>query len=123
MKFTLEGGASAYLIRGYSTSEIHVGEQRVTASCIVTPERLLTDWGPATFAAFGPEHVPTLLGLSAELILIGTGMTQEFAPPAVRRALAAHAIGLEAMELGAACRTFNVLLQEGRRVAAVLFLR
>ena len=49
--------------------------------------------------------------------------TQRFAPPAVRAALVQRGVGLEAMQLGAACRTFNVLVQEERRVAAALFLR
>ena len=50
-------------------------------------------------------------------------MTQQFAPAALRDALAGRGVGLEAMQLGAACRTFNVLVQEERRVAAALFLR
>jgi uncharacterized protein len=57
------------------------------------------------------------------LVLLGTGARQRFAPPGIRASFASHGIGIEAMDLGAACRTFNILVQEERRVAAVLFLK
>ena len=123
MKFTLEPTSRANLIRGYSAAEIRIGEQSVHGSCIVTADRLITDWEPQSFAELGVAHLETLLALAPELVLLGTGATQRFAPPAVRAALAERGVGLEAMELGAACRTFNVLVQEERRVAAALFLR
>ncbi len=123
MKFILEAGTGAHLIRGYSEAEILIGEHSVRSSCIVTADQLLTEWGPGSFAEFGPAHLERLLGLAPELVIVGTGMTQQFAPRALRDALSARGIGLEAMQLGAACRTFNVLVQEERRVAAVLFLR
>jgi uncharacterized protein len=123
VKFTLEAGAAAHLIRGYSDTEIRIGERSVHGSCIVTADQLLTDWGPASFAEFGAAHLATLLALDPEVVILGTGMTQHFAPAALRDALAGRGVGLEAMQLGAACRTFNVLVQEERRVAAALFLR
>jgi len=60
--------------------------------------------------------------LKPELVLLGTGSTQRFPPGAIRAALTACGVGLEVMDLGAACRTFNVLVQEERQVAAALFL-
>jgi len=123
VKFTLEGGTAANLIRSYSAEEIRIGEARVRSSCLVTASELHTDFAARTFAEFGVEQLPAVTALAPELVLVGTGMTQQFAPLAVRAALAARGIGLEAMQLGAACRTFNVLVQEERRVAAVLFLR
>ncbi len=123
MKFTLEPALGTNLIRGYSAAEIRIGEHSVHGSCIVTAERLITDWEPQTFAELSPAHLEAILALAPELVLLGTGATQRFAPPAVRAALAEHGVGLEAMQLGAACRTFNVLVQEERRVAAALFLR
>lgn len=122
MKFTLEGSSRANLIRGYSAQEIRIGEQRLTASCIVTAETLIADWEPRTFAELQPEHLAKILALQPELVLLGTGQTQRFPPAAVRAALATRGVGLEIMDLGAACRTFNILVQEERRVAAGLFL-
>jgi uncharacterized protein len=122
MKFTLEGTSRANLIRGYSPQEIRIGEQRLTASCIVTADTLITDWEPRSFAELQPAHLEKLLALQPELVLLGTGPTQRFPPAAVRAALATRGVGLEIMDLGAACRTFNILVQEERRVAAGLFL-
>jgi uncharacterized protein len=123
VQFTLEANTAANLIRGYSDTEIRIGERSVRGSCIVTAQELLTDWGPACFADFSAAHLEALLRLAPQLIILGTGMTQQFAPAQVRQALAARGIGVEAMQLGAACRTFNVLVQEERPVAAALFLR
>ena len=123
MRFTLEAGTAANLIRGYAAGEIRIGERTVHTSCIVTANELVTQWGPEAFADFSTAHLETLIALAPELVILGTGMTQQFAPLPIRQALAARGIGLEAMQLGAACRTFNVLVQEERRVAAALFLR
>jgi uncharacterized protein len=123
VKLTLEPGTPANLIRGYSHNELRIGEQRVERSCIVTATQLITDWEPGAFADLTPAHLEAIFALGPELVLIGTGPTQRFATAAVRAAFAARRVGLEVMQLGAACRTFNVLLQEERRVAAALFLR
>ena len=91
-------------------------------SCLVTAERLITDWPPATFDELAPAHLEAIFALAPELVLLGTGPIQRFAPPEVRSEFARRRIGLEAMQLGAACRTFNVLVQEDRKVLAALFL-
>src|SRR3977135_1708029 len=117
MKFTLEPGTGANLIRGYSATEIRIGEQSVQRSCIVTADRLITDWEPESFADLAPAHLEAILALRPEGVLRGAGATQRCAPPEVRAALAQRGVGLEAMQLGAACRTFNVLVQEERRGA------
>ena len=123
VKFTLEPASRANLIRNYSASELRIGEQRVQRSCLVTAERLVTDWPPESFAELRPEHLEAIFALAPELVLLGTGPTQRFATAEVRSEFARRRVGLEVMELGAACRTFNVLVQEERRVLAALFLR
>ena len=123
MKFTLEPGVRANLIRGYSDSELRIGEHSVRGSCIVTADTLITQWEPRTFAELEAAHLEALLALKPELIVLGTGPTQQFPSAQIRALLARQGVGLEAMQLGAACRTFNVLVQEERRVAAGLFLR
>jgi uncharacterized protein len=122
MKFTLEAGSRANLIRGYSAQEIRIGEQRLTASCIVTAETLIADWEPRNFGELQPAHLERMLALQPELILLGTGPAQRFPPTSIRATLATRGVGLEVMDLGAACRTFNILVAEERRVAAGLFL-
>ncbi len=71
----------------------------------------VTQWGPQEFAAFTAADLAPLIALAPELVIVGTGMTQQFAPLPLRQALARHGIGLEAMQLGAACRTFNFLVR------------
>ena len=121
VKFTLEAGV-ANLIRGYSDTEVRVGNRSVRGSCIVTAETLITDWAPASFAELAPEHLEAILALGPEVVVLGTGPNQQFPPAQIRALLAQRGVGLEAMALGPACRTFNVLVQEERRVAAALFL-
>ena len=123
VKFTLEPPSQWNLIRGYSESEVRIGEQSVRGSCLVTAERLITEWQPASFAALAPQHLEPIFALGPELVLLGTGPQQRFASAEVRAEFVRRGIGLEAMQLGAACRTFNVLVQEERRVLAALFLR
>jgi len=122
MKFTLEGNLRANLIRGYSPREIRIGDQHLTASCIVSADTLIADWEPRSFAELQPAHLERILALQPEVVLLGTGPAQLFPPAAIRATLTARGVGLEVMNLGAACRTFNILVQEERRVAAGLFL-
>ena len=122
MKFTLETTSRVNLIRGYSSQEIRIGEQRLQGSCLVSAESLIADWAPKTFADLATEHLEPVLALKPELVLLGTGPSQRFPPSALRTAFTSRGIGLEVMDLGAACRTFNILVQEERRVVAALFL-
>lgn len=122
MKFTLETTSRVNLIRGYSAQEIRIGEQRLQGSCIVSADNLITEWPPKTFADLAPEHLEAILVLKPELVLLGTGATQRFPPAPIRSGFTAKGVGLEVMDLGAACRTFNILVQEERRVVAALFL-
>jgi len=123
MKFTLETNSRVNLIRSYSANEIRIGEQRLSASCIVSADTLIADWEPASFAELTPAHMEKVLALKPEVVLLGTGPVQRFPPAAIRQVLAARAVGLEVMDLGAACRTFNILVQEERRAVAALLLR
>ncbi len=121
MKLSLEASSQVNLIRAYSSTEVLVGERRLHSSCIITADTVISEWEPASLAELSPAHLEKVFALRPEVVLLGTGSTQRFAPQPIRAAFAQRRIGLEAMDLGAACRTFNVLVQEDRRVAAVLF--
>ena len=123
MKFTLEGSSNVNFIRSYSAAEIRIGEHSIRSSCIVSADRLIADWPPVMLEELQTQHLEQLFELRPELVLLGTGARQKFAPAAIRAAFAARAVGVESMDLGAACRTFNILVQEERRVAAALFLK
>jgi uncharacterized protein len=122
MKFTLESSSQVNLIRSYSSQEIWIGGQRLRASCIVAADALITDWEPSSFTELAPAHLEAVLALKPEVVLLGTGLKQRFPPAAIRSIVTSKGVGLEVMDLGAACRTFNILVQEERRVAAALFL-
>jgi uncharacterized protein len=122
MKFTLEASSRVNLIRAYSPTEIRVGEQSLRASCIVTADKVVSEWEPASYAELAPSHLEAILALKPELVLLGTGGVQRFPPAPIRAAFIAGGVALEVMDLGAACRTYNILVQEERRVAAALFL-
>jgi uncharacterized protein len=123
MKFTLENNANVNVIRSYSAEELRIGEHSIRSSCVVMADALIAHWPPATLDDLQVGHLEPIFELRPELVLLGTGAQQRFAPAKVRSAFAARGIGVESMDLGAACRTFNILVQEDRRVAAALFLR
>lgn len=121
MKLTLEARPEGNLIRSYSPTEVRVGERRLHCSCIITADTLIADWEPASFAELSAAHLEKVFALRPEVVLLGTGPVHRFAPQPIRAVFAERKVGLETMDLGAACRTFNVLTQEERRVAAALF--
>ncbi len=120
MKLTLDADPRVNLIRSYSPGEIRVGEQVVSHSCIVTADAIDAQWPPRSVDELTEEHLEAIFALTPQLVLLGTGATQRFPSAAIRSAFAQRRIGFEVMDLGAACRTFNLLVQEGRRVAAAL---
>jgi uncharacterized protein len=101
---------------------ITVNEEVITASVILTPDRIIRDWLPASYEALEAVHLARLDELQPEIILLGTGRTQRFPSPAFTGDFLARGIGVEIMDTQAACRTYNILLSEGRQVVAVLLL-
>lgn len=122
MKFTRELPTAAHVIRAYSTTEVRVGERMLTRSFLVSANTLIDDWAPRTVADLKPEHFAPAFNWAPEIILLGTGSTQLFPARAVQAAILSRGIGFEAMNTGAACRTFNVLISEDRRVALAVIL-
>lgn len=122
MKFTLDARPDLNLIRSYAPGEVRIGEQVIHTNCIVTADTLITEWPATDPSNMDATHVDAILKLTPEVVLLGTGEVQRFPQAAIRNAFTAKGIGLETMTLGAACRTFNILVQEERRVAAALFL-
>ena len=122
MKFTLDARAGVNLIRAYSPTELHIGSRIVIASCIVTADTLITEWRSGAVPPLSGADLAPLFALEPQIVLWGCGRAEQAPSPSVRAAVAQQAMVLEVMDLGAACRTFNILVQEERRVAAALFL-
>jgi uncharacterized protein len=120
MKLTLEANAGVNLVRSYSNAVLRVGEQVFHRSCILTPDAILPDWRPTKVEEIVESDLQALFAVKPELVLLGTGDRQRFPSVQIRGAFVRAGIGLETMDLGAACRTFNVLVQEERRVCAAL---
>jgi uncharacterized protein len=120
MRFAEADDSGGYLIGGYGPEGIRVGGRLLAGGLIVTPERLIEDWGPVEPARLDAGHLQTLIDLAPEVIVLGTGQVQVFPPPELYLRIMELGIGFEVMDTGAACRTYNILMAEGRRVAAAL---
>lgn len=111
---------------GYGDGFVMVNGQRIEgkggANLIVMPERL-QPWSAASFEALTEADFDVFLELAPEILLLGTGPRQRFPHPRLLRALSEKRVGVEAMDLQAACRTYNILMAEERRVAAALLFR
>ncbi len=109
------------VIRRYAAREIVVGETSFSGSVIVTATSAIGDWAPEDFNALTPAHLDAVLALQPEIVLLGSGERQRFPPAEIVAHMARCSVGMETMDTGAACRTYNILLAEGRPVAAALF--
>ncbi len=120
--FTVERSEDINLIRAYSAGEIQVQEHHIRSSVILSAGRIEFDWPPASFAELTAEHLLAAIALEPEVILLGTGARQCFPPSRILAPVYEAGIGIEVMDTPAACRTYNVLVQDGRRVAAALII-
>jgi uncharacterized protein len=122
MKFTQHTPAGLNLIRRYGADFLMVGDEMLHASCIVGANTLIRDWPPHDVASLAVEHFEPLFSLAPELVLLSTGERQRFPSAALRAEFATRKIGLDVMEIGAASRTYNVLVSEERKVLAAILL-
>ena len=122
MKFNLDRPATTHIVRSYAPGLIRIGDRDFSASVIVTASALIEPWRPRRMADLAAVDLEPVLALQPEVLLIGTGARQVFPAAAVFAALHAARIGFEVMDTGAACRTYNVLVGEGREVAAALII-
>ena len=112
-------------ITGHGAGWIAVNGQRQTASLVVSSSGSMSPWGCDRFEALTAGHFEGLAGLDAappEVVIFGSGARLRFVPPALLAGLLARRIGVETMDTAAACRTYNILAGEGRRVVAALLL-
>lgn len=120
MKLHLTNISGINLFTGYGEGYVMVNRQRYQHSLVVLSDRIVTDWQPAGFDQLNAGDFALLAELAPEIVLLGTGARLRFPRPELTRALIEARIGLEVMDLQAACRTFNILAAEERKVAAAL---
>ena len=107
---------------GYGEGYVMVNAVRYEHSLVVLPDRPVESWAVAGADTLREEHLEYLAGLGAEIVLLGTGNTLRFVDQRLLQSLARACIGVELMDTRAACRTYNILVAEGRKVAAALIL-
>lgn len=122
MKLHLTRAAGNQLITGYGQGWVQINNVRHMRSLIVLPEQVITDWPATDFADLEAAHFEKLMELKPEVVLLGTGEKHRFVHPGLIRALTDACIGVECMDTAAACRTYNILMAEGRHVAAALII-
>lgn len=122
MKFTLDRPATRHFVRGYSPGTLRIGEQEYSRSVIVSAQTLITDWRPQRMDQLTAADLEPALALRPEVLLLGSGVRQVFPSHDLLAHLYAARVGFEVMDTGAACRTYNLLVGEGREVAAALLI-
>jgi len=122
MKLHLTQAAGNQLITGYTPEWVGINHQRFEHSVIVLPSEVRTDWPVSNFDDLKAEDFALLLTLRPEVVLLGTGQKHRFIHPRLIAAMTESNIAVECMTTDAACRTYNILMAEGRMVAAALII-
>ncbi|MDP2368818.1 Mth938-like domain-containing protein [Rhodoferax sp.] len=113
---------SATTISSYGPGWIGIGGERVAASVVVGSQGQRFAWNCLDFNQLGPDHFAQLAAMGTELVIFGSGLRLRFPQAAWLQPLIERRIGIETMDTQAACRTYNILVAEGRSVAAALLI-
>lgn len=122
MKLHLTTAENNNLITGYSQSYIEVNKQRYARNLIVMPQELIVDWQVKNLSDLTEQHLSKIAEFNSEVVLLGVGEKHQFLHPKIYQALTIKGIPIECMTTAAACRTYNILMSEGRNVLAALIL-
>ncbi len=122
MKIEREQVEGRNAFTGYGEGYVEVNRARHTESLVVSGERLITNWPAASVEALSADHMAAIVELKPEIVLLGTGPSFRFVAPALLAPLYKAGVGVEVMDTAAACRTYNILLGEGRNVVAALIV-
>lgn len=120
MKLSLDIGSAQYIIRRYTETSVTVNDEELYTSIIVMPDRLIRDWNAPSPASLALEHLNDIIEWKPEILLLGTGNRLQFPRAELMAAVMGKRIGFEVMDTGSACRTYNVLSAEDRRVAVAI---
>ena len=122
MKFHLSNSPGLNIFTAHGAAYVQVNAQRYEQPIIVTPEQVISNWSALTFAELTEADFNQFLDLKPEVLLLGTGNLHHFAHPRLYRSLTDAGIAVEFMNTPAACRTYNILVAEDRKVVAgILF--
>ena len=113
--------SSVQTITAHGPGWVGVQADRIEHSVVIGSRGQRLPWAER-FEDLGPEHFDTLAGLAVEVVIFGSGNRLRFPKPAWLASLSRARVGVETMDTAAACRTYNILAQEGRNVAVALLL-
>ncbi len=120
MKLHLANLGDTRLFTGYADDHVMINKERFDTSIVVRAEEVRNDWHVSSVDALCEAHFEYFLALQPEVLLLGTGVRQHFPHPRLYRALTNAGIGVECMNTPAACRTYNILVAEDRKVIAAI---
>jgi uncharacterized protein len=122
LKLHQDSSGALNTVTGYGADYVEINLERHEGSIIVLPDLPVIAWPVSAFEALTPELFEMLIPSAPEVVVFGSGERLRFPHPRLTAALTAKRIGVEAMDFKAACRTYNILMSEGRRVAAALLI-
>ena len=120
MKLYADASGSLNTVTGYGAGYVEINLRRFEHALIVQPEGEVLDWAAGSFEALAGAHFEALLAHAPEIVIVGTGDRQRFPHPRLIAALIDARVGVEVMDTRAACRTYNILMHEGRKVLAAM---
>lgn len=121
MKLHLAAHEGLQLFTGYGAGYVAVNSVRHEKCLLVSPQAV-ADWEVSDFDALTAKDFRFIAEWQPEIVILGTGAIQHFPRPELRRAFAATGVGVEVMDSKAACRTYNILASEGRKVVAAILI-
>lgn len=122
MKLHTDQNPALKLFTSHGEGYVSVNQERFDTHVLVLPDRIEAGWTEHGFSQLSQEDFAHLAATGAEIVLLGTGARLCFPHPSLQQPLMAAGIGLEVMDTAAACRTYNILASEGRKVAAALLI-
>jgi uncharacterized protein len=109
-------------VTGYDDTGVEINAERYNYSLIVLPETPPRAWDAPSFEALTAAHFDVILADKPDVVILGTGERQRFIHPRLTAALTMQRIGVECMDSQAACRTYNILMGEGRKATLALII-
>jgi len=122
LKLHQDSSGALNTVTSYGAGYVEINLERHEGSIIVMPDSPVVPWPVNSFDGLTPELFEMLLAPAPEVVVFGSGERLRFPHPRLTAALSARRIGVETMDFTAACRTYNILMSEGRRVAAALLI-
>lgn len=120
MKFSVADQSNGNTVHAYTDDSVVVNGVTFSRSLVIMADRIIPDWRPDAFQSLREDDFAAFVEIRPDLVILGTGQRQQFPDPRLYRPLIEAGIGIEIMTTPAACRTYNILTSEGRKVIGAL---